>query len=105
MLVMLVEVFALFVSVTVCEALVVLVCWLPKANSEVDKRKPGAGTVTCAVTMCVVLPLLATMVTGYVPAAALVVPVMVSVEVPATPLDSGIVEGLNDALIPLTLWM
>ena len=61
--------------------------------------------MTCAVTMCVILPLLATMVIGYVPAGALVFPEMVRVEVPAAPPESATVAGLNEELIPLTLWM
>ena len=39
------------------------------------------------------------------PAGALVVPVIVNAEVPAIPPESAMVEGLNEELIPLTLWM
>jgi hypothetical protein len=53
-----------FVRVMVCGGLVVFICWLPKANNTVDKRKPRVGTMACRVTIFVRFPLLATTVTG-----------------------------------------
>ena len=64
MLVMDVAVEALLVKVTDRGELVVLMASLPNASRAVDRRNPSVGTVTCAVTMCVVLPLLATTVNG-----------------------------------------
>ena len=55
---------AWLVTVRVWEALVVFICWLPNANNMADRPIPGAGTVTCAVTIFVRLPVLATTVMG-----------------------------------------
>jgi hypothetical protein len=64
MLVMEVAAEPLLVSVTAIGEPLVLICWLGNASNTVDRRNPGAGTVTCAVTMWVMLPLLATTVNG-----------------------------------------